>query len=88
VPLNWTSGSTVVHSPVAVKPVTLEAPGAADGTGVSGSTVIAVTPGSTGDIDLSTDGLAAGVLLARKKGGPAKPYTGSGLPGTEIVFTV
>ena len=86
--LNWTSGTTVVHSPVAVKPVTLEAPGAAEGTGVSGSTEIAVTPGSTGDIDLTTDGLAAGVLLKEKKGGPGRAYTGTGLPGTEIVFTV
>lgn len=86
--LNWTSGTTVAHSPVAVKPVTLEAPGAAEGTGLSGSTEIAVTPGSSGDIDLSTDGLAAGVLLKEKKGGPGKAYTGTGLPGTEIVFPV
>lgn len=88
--LNWTSGTTVVHSPVAVKPVTLEAPGAAEGASVagSGSTVIAVTPGATGDIDLATDGLAAGVVLKEKKGGPGKAYSGTGLPGTEIVFTV
>ncbi|TFC35353.1 serine protease [Cryobacterium sp. TMT2-42-4] len=86
--LSWTSGATVVHSPVAVKPVTLESPIAADGTGLAGSVGIRVTPGTTADIPLATDGLAAGVLLKEKKGGPGKAYTGTGLPGTEIVFTV
>nr|WP_241982015.1 S8 family serine peptidase [Cryobacterium sp. TMT3-29-2] len=41
--LEWTSGATVVHSPVAVKPATLEAPVAADVTGVAGSVDISVT---------------------------------------------
>ncbi|WP_241977034.1 S8 family serine peptidase [Cryobacterium sp. Sr8] len=86
--LNWTSGTTVVHSPLAVKPVTIEAPGSANGTGVSGSVEIAVTPGSTGPIALTTDGLAAGVQLKEKKGGPGKAYSGNGVAGTEITFNV
>ena len=86
--LSWTSDATVVQSPVAVKPVTLESPVAADGTGSAGSVNISVTPGTTADIPLQTDGLAAGVLLKEKKGGPGKAYTGTGLPGGEIVFTV
>lgn len=86
--LSWTSGATVVRSPVAVKPVTLEAPVAAAGTGLSGSIDISVTPGTTADIPLATDGLAAGVLLREKKGGVNKPYSGVGTAGREITFTV
>ena len=86
--LSWSSGTTVVRSPVAVKPVTLEAPIAADGTGLAGSIDISVTPGTTADIPLVMDGLAAGVLLKEKKGGANKPYSGVGTAGREITFTV
>ena len=86
--LTWTSGTTIVRSPVAVKPVTLEAPVTAEGTGLAGSVRIQVTPGTTADIPLAADGLAAGVLLKEKRGGPDKPYSGIGTAGREITFTV
>ncbi|MBC7441424.1 MAG: S8 family serine peptidase [Ramlibacter sp.] len=86
--LLWTSGDTVVRSPVAVKPVTLEAPGVAEGTGLSGSLDVTVTPGATADIPLATDGLAAGVLQKQKGTGKKQPHTGLGSPGTETTFTV
>jgi putative cell wall-binding protein len=58
--LTWTSGQTTVRSPIAVQPVTIEAPFDAFGTGVNGSVDIAVTPGGDEDIPLSTTGLSLG----------------------------
>ena len=46
-----------------MQPVTIVAPDAADGTGVTGSVDVTVTPGGTGDIPLATSGLSLGALL-------------------------
>ncbi|WP_237280277.1 S8 family serine peptidase [Subtercola vilae] len=61
--LTWTSGATTVRSPLAVQPVPLEAPGAVEGLGTTGSVPVEVTPGSDGSIPLAVQGLAKGSLL-------------------------
>ncbi|MDJ0376159.1 S8 family serine peptidase [Cryobacterium sp. PH31-L1] len=86
--LNWVSGSgTVVHSPVAIQPVTLVAPATANGTGVDGSVDVSITPGATGDIALNLTGLAAG-LHQSDPADPASPNTGSGTAGDEYSYQV
>ncbi|MBC7723863.1 MAG: S8 family serine peptidase [Burkholderiaceae bacterium] len=85
--LDWTSGDTVVHSPVALQPVPIVAPASASGEGVSGSVDITVTPGSTGDIPLSTTGLTAGVFQADPTGASAD-HSGSGVTGDSFEYIV
>ncbi len=77
--LTWTSGDTTVRSPIAVQPVTIVAPASAEGTGVTGSVAVEVTPGGDGEIPLSTSGLSAGVLLGNGSGvtGDTAEYTTS-----------
>ncbi|BDZ63771.1 S8 family peptidase [Agromyces mangrovi Wang et al. 2018] len=86
--IDWVSGDTVVHSPVAVQPVSLEAPAGVLGSGTSGSADVNVTPGSTGDIPLVVSGLAPAEQLKVKKGGPNKAYSGSGSTGDEATWVV
>ena len=74
--LTWTSGDTSVRSPIAVQPVTIVAPGSVEGTGVTGSVSVEVTPGGDGEIPLSTSGLSAGVVS-----------TGSGVTGDSAEYT-
>jgi hypothetical protein len=45
--LDWTSGDTVVHSPVAIRPVTIVAPSSVSGTGTSGAVQVEVTRAET-----------------------------------------
>lgn len=78
--LTWTSGSTVVRSPIAVQPVTIVAPGSVYGTGVTGSVDVTVTPGGNGDIPLTTTGLSAGALLPDPSGTEPE-HSGSGVTG-------
>jgi len=85
--LDWVSGSTVVHSPIAVQPVTIVAPDSASGTGVNGSVDVTVTPGGDGDIPLTTSGLAAGVHQP-DAADASDPNTGSGAPGDEFTYQV
>ena len=85
--LTWTSGSTVVRSPIAIQPVTIVAPANAEGVGISGSTAITVTPGGTGDIPLSTTGLAKGILQADPTG-KEKEHSGAGVTGDVFEYTV
>lgn len=85
--LDWKSGTTVVHSPIAIRPVTLVAPKTASGTGVTGSVDVPVTPGSTGDIPLKASGLAEGVRQP-DAANPADPHSGSGKPGDEFTYQV
>ncbi|TBN58626.1 serine protease [Glaciihabitans arcticus] len=77
--LTWTSGSTVVRSPIAVQPVTIVAPSDVEGTGVTGSVDVTVTPGGNGDIPLSTTGLSQGVL-APDATGTDPEHSGTGDP--------
>ncbi|MCY7403534.1 MAG: S8 family serine peptidase [Cryobacterium sp.] len=86
--LNWVSDSgTVVHSPVAIQPVTLIAPATADGTGVDGSVDVSITPGATGDVALNLIGLAAG-LHQPDAADPSSPNTGTGTAGDEFSYQV
>ena len=85
--LNWTSGDTVVHSPIAIRPVTIIAPDSVSGTGTYGAVDVEVTPGGTGDIPLSSTGLAAGVLHPDPTGTETE-HSGSGTNGDEFEYTV
>jgi subtilisin family serine protease len=85
--LDWTSGDTVVHSPVAIRPVTIVAPSSVSGTGTYGAVEVQVTPGGTGDIPLSTTGLTRGVLQPDPTGTETE-HSGSGTNGDEFQYTV
>ena len=85
--LTWTSGDTTVRSPIAVQPATIVAPGDAEGTGVTGSVDVTVTPGGDGDIPLSTSGLSLGSLVADPTG-TAPGHSGSGVKGDEVAYEV
>ncbi|RUQ99276.1 serine protease [Labedella endophytica] len=77
---------TTVRSPIAVQPVTIVAPDQVDGTGVSGSVGVEVTPGGTGSIPLSAQGLAPSVLATGD--GSTDGHTGSGSAGDEFEYPV
>ncbi len=85
--IDWTSGDTVVQSPVAVQPVTIVSPSNASGKGVSGSVGIDVTPGGDGDIALATTGLTPGTLQADPTR-VEKEHSGSGVTGASFEYTV
>lgn len=70
--LTWTSGDTSVRSPLAVYPVTADAPGEVTASVADGSTTIEITPGLTGSLPLNLSGLTAMDLLAD----PARPVEG------------
>lgn len=70
--LTWTSGDTTVRSPIAIQPVTADAPAEVSGTGISGSTDVTFTPGVDGDLALNLGGLSPMTLLAD----PANPVAG------------
>ena len=87
--LTWT-GATTVRSPIAVQPVTIVAPFDAEGTGVTGSVDVEVTPGGTGPIPLGTTGLSLGALLPDPTGVETE-HSGSGdnsSPDFEYAATV
>ncbi|MFA6297711.1 MAG: S8 family serine peptidase [Nocardioides sp.] len=54
------TGPTRVRIPVAIQPLAVQAPAEVTGSGVTGSTDITVTPGFTGQLDVSATGLAKG----------------------------
>ena len=85
--LTWTSGNTVVRSPLAIKPVAIAAPASASGIGTNGSVDVTVTPGANGDIPLSTTGLTVGTLQPdpTKR---EKNHSGSGTTGDTFSYTV
>lgn len=70
--LTWSSESNSVRSPIAVFPVTADAPAEVDGTGVDGSTVVEITPGVDGELPLNLAGLTPFQLLTD----PAHPVDG------------
>ncbi|WP_127819573.1 S8 family serine peptidase [Microbacterium sp. CPCC 204701] len=59
--LTW-SGPTTVRSPIALYPVTADAPADVPGEGITGSTTVEITPGITGELPLNLSGLAPAVL--------------------------
>ncbi|MFK4835466.1 S8 family peptidase [Microbacterium sp. ZW T2_14] len=56
--LTWTGADTSVRSPIAVFPVTADAPTAVSGEGADGDVDITITPGYTGELPLNVFGLA------------------------------
>ncbi|MBU4466360.1 MAG: S8 family serine peptidase, partial [Actinobacteria bacterium] len=70
--LTWTSGSTAVRSPIAVQPVTADAPAEVAGKAIAGSTDVTITPGLNGQLPLKLSGLGAYTLLSD----PANPVPG------------
>jgi hypothetical protein len=85
--LTWTSGSTIVRSPVAIQPVAIVAPGEVAGEGVSGSVDVTVTPGSDAKIPLTTTGLTKGTLQPDPTGVETE-HSGSGATGDYFAYTV
>jgi subtilisin family serine protease len=77
---------TAVRSPIAVRPVTIVAPEEVSGEGVSGSVDVEVTPGGTGPIPLSAQGLAPVALI--EGDGSADGHTGSGTADDEFTYPV
>lgn len=67
--LTWTSGRTVVRSPIAVTPQSVHAPAEIKGTGTSGETTFSVTP-------------ATSTLTATARGPVSSPLTKATLTGT------
>lgn len=61
--LTWTSGDTTVRSPIAIQPVTADAPAEVSGTGIDGSADVTITPGITGELPVNLSGLAPMTLL-------------------------
>lgn len=62
--LRWVDGTTVVTSPLAVRPVPLGAPAEVSGTGATGTADVTVQPGISGTLTATGTGLARGVSLA------------------------
>jgi subtilisin family serine protease len=61
--LTWTGAGTSVRSPIAVFPVTADAPASVEGSGADGSVDVEITPGFTGDLPLNLAGLAKEQVL-------------------------
>ncbi|MDT0182694.1 S8 family serine peptidase [Microbacterium sp. ARD31] len=61
--LTWASGATEVRSPIAIFPVTADAPASVEGSGAEGSVEVEITPGVTGDLPLNLAGLTPEELL-------------------------
>lgn len=53
------TGPTTVRMPVALKPLSVDAPALVEGTGTSGSVEVPITAGFTGELDVTPHGLAA-----------------------------
>lgn len=85
--LNWVGQNSTVRSPVAVRPVTVDAPSGVSGTGLSGSTPVNVTPGFSGTLPLNLSGLATGTLLKDPKGS-SPSNSGQGSAGATFTWEV
>ena len=70
--LTWSSEKNTVRTPIAIFPVTADAPAEVTGTGVDGSTAVEITPGLDGDLPLNLAGLTPFQLLTD----PAHPVEG------------
>ena len=83
--LTWT-GPETVRSPIAVFPVTADAPQDVTGEGINGSTEVTITPGITGELPLNLGGLAPAVLQTEPlfpNGDPVPGHTGNESTGDE-----
>ncbi|MEV4777041.1 S8 family serine peptidase [Microbacterium sp. LWH12-1.2] len=80
--LTWSSDSNTVRSPIAVFPVTADAPAEVAGTGVDGSTEVEITPGVDGDLPLNLSGLTPFELLV-DEANPVEGHSGNENSGDE-----
>jgi subtilisin family serine protease len=85
--ITWTSADHVVRSPVAVNPVSIAAPAEVRGEGIDGSVDVTVTPGTTGPITLTAEGLTAGRVIPDPEDA-SSPYTGSGPAKTSAAYPI
>jgi subtilisin family serine protease len=83
--LSWKSSAKTVRSPIAVQPVTIVAPDDVEGTGLSGSVDVSVTPGGDRDIPLTTTGLSLGDHPIDASG-EETGNSGYGATGTSIEY--
>lgn len=83
--LTWT-GPETVRSPIAIYPVTADAPADVAGEGITGSTTVEITPGVTGELPLNLSGLAPAVLQTEPvfpNGDPVEGHSGDENTGDE-----
>lgn len=74
--LTWTSAKNTVRSPIALFPVTADAPAEVTGTGVDGSTSVDIIPGLDGDLALDLSGLTPFELLTDQDN-PVEGHSGN-----------
>ncbi|TFD70349.1 S8 family peptidase [Cryobacterium gelidum] len=77
----------IVHSPIAIRPVTVVAPTQVSGTGLDGSVDVTVTPGGSEPVALNLSGLANGVHQDNADD-PSSPHTDAGSTGDEFTYEV
>ncbi|MFY9712645.1 MAG: S8 family serine peptidase, partial [Microbacterium sp.] len=80
--LTWSSDANTVRSPVAVFPVTADAPAEVAGTGVDGATAVEITPGVDGELPLNLSGLTPFELLV-DEANPVEGHSGNENSGDE-----
>jgi len=77
----------VVHSPIAIRPVTVVAPTQVSGAGLDGSVDVTVTPGGSEPLALNLSGLANGVHQDNADD-PSNPHTDAGTTGDQFSYEV
>ena len=81
--LTWNGDNGIsVRSPLAIRPVTADAPAEVTGTGITGSTPVTIDPGVTGELPLNLTGLAP-VELLEDPGNPVPGHSGDQASGDE-----
>ncbi|MDJ0337663.1 S8 family serine peptidase [Cryobacterium sp. PH31-O1] len=76
-----------VHSPIAVRPVTVVAPTEVAAAGLTGSAEVTVAPGGSEPVALNLSGLASGVHQ-NNADDPLDPHTGAGTTGDQFAYEV
>ena len=77
----------VVHSPIAIRPVTVVAPAEVAGAGTDGTVDVTVAPGGSEPVALSLSGLANGVHQNNAED-PFSPHTDAGTTGDQFTYEV
>lgn len=80
--LTWKSAKNSVRTPIAVFPVTADAPAEVEGTGVDGSATVEITPGLDGELPLGLSGLTPFELLTDPDN-PVEGHSGDETSGDE-----